>query len=255
MRAMAVRAIAGNVIREAIRQKIIYVTVLFAFALFAIAPMLPSFNVGVRIQLFEDIALGVAYLAIAVIAVALSVNQVPGEVEKRTIYNVLSKPVRRSSFLIGKYLGVLAVLIACSFLMGTAIFAFAFGYFGVLSYGLFQGILTATLEASVISAFAILISTFASPTVNVFACLLFYFVGHVKNDALKIALGMSEAPQGPLLALRYLLPSLENFNVNEMVARGVILRPSFVVELILYAAAFSIAFLALASFAMARKEL
>ncbi len=252
---MAVRAIAANVVREAIRQKIIYVTMLFTLLLFAVEPMLPSFNVGVRVQLFGDIALGVEYLAISVIAVALSVNQIPSEIEKRTIYNVLSKPVRRSSFVLGKYLGVLIIIAICSLIMGTAIFAFAFAYFGSTSLGLYQGVLAAGLEASLISAFAVLISTFASPTVNVFACLLFYFVGHVKNDFLRIAFGSINATNPLPLILKYALPSLENFNVNEMVARGVILSPYFAIELALYAATFSIVFLSLASLALSRKEL
>lgn len=252
---VAVKAIAGNVIREAIRQKIIYVTVLFALLLFAIEPILPSFKVGLKIQLFQDIALGVAYIAIAILAIALSVNQVPGEIEKRTIYNVLSKPVRRGDFLVGKYLGILAVLTACAALMGIAIFGFSFAYFGRLSYGVFQGMLTATFEAALISAFALLISTFASPTVNVFTCLLFYFVGHVKNDALVAALQGDGAIRLVRIVLKYFLPSLENFNVNEAVARGLVVKPLFLLELLLYAIAFSATFLVVASVTLRRKEI
>lgn len=232
------RAIAVNVIKEAIRQKIIYITVLFTFLLFAIEPMIPSFKVGLRVQLFGDIALGVAYLAIAVIAVAISVNQVPKEIEQRTIYNILSKPVRRADFLIGKYLGILVVLGACGALMGLAIFGFIYAYFEKVAYGIFQGIAMMFLEAALISAFAILVSTLASPTVNVFACILFYFVGHVKGGTLK-----------------YILPSLENFNVNEIVARGIVLKANFVLESLLYALAYIAVFLMIASFSLARKEL
>lgn len=252
---VAIRAIAANVIREAIRQKIIYVTVLFTLVLFAVEPMLPSFKVGLRVQLFDDIALGIAYLAIGIIAVALAVNQVPGEVEKRTIYNVLSKPVRRSDFLIGKYLGVVVVLFACSLLMGLSIFGFTFGYFGKVSYGILQGTVTTFLEGALLSAFAILISTFATPTVNVFICIFFYFIGHVKNDALQSLIESSGISRALGLALKYLLPSLENFNASEAVARGVIIQPIFLVELLLYTVLFIAVFLTGASFVLARKEI
>lgn len=252
---MAIRAIAGNVIREAIRQKIVYVTLLFTFLMFGIEPMLPSFNVGVRIQLFLDIALGVAYVAIAVLAVALSVNQVPGEIEKRTIYNVLSKPVQRSDYLLGKYIGIVVILVSCAALIGLAVFVFTFGYFGVVKAGLFQGILTATLEAALISAFALLISTFTSPAVNVFACILFYFIGHVKNDALTILIKAGGSAKVMAYPFKYLLPSLENFNVNEAVARDLVLRPAFIAEQVLYALVFSALFLSIASVTLGRKEL
>ncbi|MCL6472960.1 MAG: ABC transporter permease [Firmicutes bacterium] len=252
---MKISAIAINVIREAVRQKIIYVTVLFAFLLFAIEPMIPTFRVGLRMQLFSDIALGIAYLAIAIIAIAVSVNQVPGEIDRRTIYNVFSKPVRRADFLVGKYLGILAVIVACAILMGTAIAGFVYIYFGKLSLGIFQGVVMMGLEAAILSAFALLMSTFVSPVVNVFACILFYFVGHVKNDALAGAMESSGAAKTIALALKYLLPSLENFNVSEPAARGITIKTSFMVESLLYSAIFSAVFLAVASLALSRKEL
>lgn len=250
-----IRAIAANVIKEAIRQKIIYVTVLFALLLFAIEPMIPSFKVGLRVQLFGDIALGIAYLAIAVIAIAISVNQVPKEIERRTIYNIFSKPVRRTDFLVGKYLGVLVVLAICASLMGVAIFGFIYVYFGKVAYGIFQGVGMMLLEASLISAFATLVSTLVSPTINVFACILFYFMGHVKNDALANVIKDGSPASTLGLALKYTLPSLENFNVSEAVARSVILKANFILGLLLYALVFIIIFLTIASFFLRDKEL
>ncbi|MHB0976862.1 MAG: ABC transporter permease subunit [Candidatus Aquicultorales bacterium] len=252
---MAIKAIAWNVIREAFRQKILYVTLLFSLMLLALEPMLPSFKVGLRIQLFQDLALGVAYLAMGILAVALSINQVPKEIEKRTIHNVLSKPVRRGDYLVGKYIGVVVVLALCGFLMALSVVGFAYANFGTFSTGLFEGMLTASLEAALIAAFAILISTFASPTVNVFACILFYFAGHVKNDALA---AMTEAGGPPSIlaaVFKYAFPSLENFNVNEAVARGLLVRPAFMLELLVYTVAFAAIFLMIGAYALGRKEL
>lgn len=252
---MAISAIAGRVVREAIRQKVVYVTVLFTLLLFSIEPMLPSFKVGLRIQLFGDIALGIAYIALAIIAIAISVNQLPAEIEKRTIYNILSKPVHRSEFLVGKYVGTIVVLFVCALLMGLAIVGFVFGYFGQVSYGILQGVATAFFESILISAFATLVSTFASPTVNVFVCLLFYFIGHVKNNAVAPMIKSDGLSQGAGLMLKYLLPSLENFNVNEAAARGVVLKVPLLLELFLYAIVFSAVFLVGGSFIFARKEI
>lgn len=252
---MAVRAIAFNVIRDAIRQKIVYVTLVFALILFSVEPMLPSFKVGLRVQLFNDIALAVAYFAIAVIAVALSVNQVPGEVEKRTIYNVLSKPIGRGGYLIGKYLGVLAVLFVCSVLIGAAILGFTLGFFGQATLVILEGVATAFFEGALLSAFAIFISTFATPTVNVFICIFLFFVGHVKNDAAASLAKSSAAGRGLGFAVKYLIPSLGDFNINEAVSRGVAAKPVFVVELLLYAVLFITVFLIGASFTLAGKEL
>jgi ABC-type transport system involved in multi-copper enzyme maturation permease subunit len=252
---MAIRAIILNVIREALRQKIIYVTILFTFLLFGIEPMLPSFQVGLRIQLFNDIALGISYLAVAILAVALSVNQLPSEIEKRTIYNVFSKPLRRIEFLVGKFLGVQIVLFSCVIIMGFAISLFTFIFFDKLQIGLLQGICVEFMEGAVISAFAILMSTFVSPTVNVFACVLFYFVGHVKNGIMTGIMDSGGASGILGKILYYCLPSLENFNVNEAVARGVTLKTVFVAELAVYAIVFVAVFLSIASLVLSKKEL
>jgi ABC-type transport system involved in multi-copper enzyme maturation permease subunit len=252
---MAIRAIILNVIREALRQKIIYVTILFTFLLFGIEPMLPSFQVGLRIQLFNDIALGISYLAVAILAVALSVNQLPSEIEKRTIYNVFSKPVRRIEFLVGKFLGVQIVLFSCVVLMGIAISLFTFIFFETFQTGLLQGICIEFMEGAIISSFAILMSTFVSPTVNVFACILFYFAGHVKNSIMS-GVANSGGLNGMLgKIIYYCLPSLENFNVNEAVARGMTLKTVLVAELAVYAIVFVAIFLSIASLILSKKEL
>jgi ABC-type transport system involved in multi-copper enzyme maturation permease subunit len=252
---MAIRAIMTNVIRDALRQKIVYVTVLFTFLLFSIEPMLPSFQVGLHVQLFNDIALGVSYLAIAILAVALSVNQLPSEIEKRTIYNVLSKPIRRIDFLIGKFLGIQVVLFTCALIMGIAITVFTYVFFGKIQPGLLQGIGMEFLEASLISAFAIFVSTFVSPTVNVFACILFYFAGHIKTGLLNAIAGDDKTLGVPASIITAIIPSLENFNVNEAIARGVVLKTSLIVELLLYAVIFDAALLLAASIALSKKEL
>ncbi|MCK4777829.1 MAG: ABC transporter permease subunit, partial [Actinomycetia bacterium] len=107
---MIIRTILFEVVKDAIRKKILYFIFLLTFFLLALTPKLPSFEVGVQIALYRDISLGLSLISIVLLSIFLSVNQIPGEIEKKTIYNILSKPIKRYQFLIAKFLGILSIL-------------------------------------------------------------------------------------------------------------------------------------------------
>lgn len=233
--------------------KVLYVVLFLAFALILITPRLPSFNVGVKVTLFRDIALGFSSLTLAILALALSIGQIHKEIEKRTIYHILSKPVTRREVIIGKYLGVVLALLLVSTLIGGLIFLLEIAIFSQVDFLLFAGIYTIFLESLVISAFGILCSTFATIPVSTLLVILFYFIGHVKNDLLSFLQG------GILKYIRsifyYLLPSLENFNINDPVAHGVKIPPSFLLQLSFYALIFIAILLTIASYIFSRRDL
>lgn len=218
---MGTRAIALGVFGDAVRKKILYLLLLFAGALVLTIPVIPSFGVGVRVDLFRDLALGLTSLFGVVIAVALGAGQIPGEVEKRTVYNVLSKPITRAGFVAGKLLGLLLTMAVVIFamigisLLGTLL------YFGKVDPGLFVAGWAILVEVSVIAAFVTMISTIASPPVTATLTVLFYFVAHVKESFLAQVLSDGGAAMLPLRVISYVVPSLEGFSANELVSHGV----------------------------------
>lgn len=249
---MAVRAVAINTIAEAVRKKIVYVIFLVALALILSAPSLPSFHVGVRVTLFLNIALGLSSLTLTILSLALSVTQIPAEIEKKTIYNILSKPVSRTQFLLGKFIGVALTLLIISSLIGCLSLAFTYFYFNHWQPTILLGLLTIYFESLVLAAFAFFCSTFSTPTISTFLTILFYFIGHVKNTLLDLA----ERSLSPLIikAFYYLLPSLENFNLNDAVSHQTKIPADFVGNLFLYTLIFTLIFLLLSKIIFERKD-
>ena len=96
-------SIARTTMGEAIRRRVLLVILLVGVLFLAIAPALEALSPRQELTVLRALTLGVIQLTSAVIAVVLTVYLIPNEIERRTIYTILSKPVRRWQFLVGKY--------------------------------------------------------------------------------------------------------------------------------------------------------
>jgi ABC-type transport system involved in multi-copper enzyme maturation permease subunit len=246
-----------NVIKDTARRKLFYVVFFFGLAVVALSPLLPTFELGMRSQFLKDISLSLASLFGVVLAVVLSVNQVPGELNSRTIYNILSKPVSRPQYLLGKYLGVLADLAIILFVMGLEILVLISARAHAFSPVIFQGVFAVFLECAIIAAFCLFLSTFATVPVNVFATILFYLLCHVKTDFLHNTLVKGTSGLAKVLAwpAYYLLPNLENYNISQQVGYGKGVPAGYLLRVSGYALLFVVLFLFLGYMVFRRKDL
>ena len=212
--------LAMTVVRDTARKKIFYVVLLFGLAVVSISPLIPTFELGSQARFLRDISLSLTSLFGVVLAIILSINQVPGDVGKRTIYNILSKPVNRLQYLAGKYLGILITLAIILLVMGLEILILIYARLQVFSPVIFQGVFAVFLESAIIAAFCLGLSTFATVPVNAFATIIFYFICHVKTGFLHGKL-IDEASGGLVKIVSwvfyYIIPNLENFNLSEQV--------------------------------------
>lgn len=249
--------LALNVIKDTARRKLFYVVFIFGLAVLALSPLLPSFELGAKAQFLRDISLSMTSLFGIALAVILSVNQLPGEVEKKTIYNILSKPVSRLQYLLGKYLGILATLAIILFIMGVEILVLIYVRLHVFSPLIFQGVFAVFLECAVIAAFCLFMSTFATVPVNVFATMMFYLVCHVKTGFLHDKLvGKSVGVVKVILwPLYYVIPNLEDFNISLQVGYGGGVSWAYLLRVSGYAILFASIFLILAYLLFRRKDL
>jgi len=203
-------AIAGAVFLDAIKRKVVYSVLFFAAVLAFSAPSLPSYGVGVDVGVYREVALSLTFAASLVLALALSANRIPSEVERRTVYNVVAKPVGRWEYVVGTWIGITAV-------MGAVIVAFTAidQLVGLARYGdpmwqLWQGALAIWFETGVLTAFAVAVSALSGAVVVSVATLTFAFAGHSRQPVL------SALPNFP----GWLYPSLDSFNVINPVAHG-----------------------------------
>jgi len=199
-------AIGASVDTDAIRKRVVWVVVLFAAVMAVAIPALPSYGVGVVGAVYREVALALTYLATLVVALTLSATRVPSEVEHRTVYNILSRNVRRWEYLVGTWLGVAATLALVMLAFTIVDLGVGFLVYGEIMWTLVQATFAIWLEACIVAAFALAISTVSGPVVVVVASLGFMFVAHVRS--------LLELPES---LLRF-YPSLDSFNIITPVA-------------------------------------
>ncbi len=249
--------IATNVVKDSARKKLFYVVFLFGLAVVALSPLLPTFELGARAQFLRDISLSLTSLFGVVLAVILSVNQVPGEVENRTIYNILSKPVSRLQYILGKYLGILATLFTILLFMSLEILLLIYIRLNIFSPVIFEGVFAVFLECAVIAAFCLALSTFATVPLNVFATMLFYLLCHVKTGFLhqKLVTDARGIMRIFSWGLYYIIPNLENFNLSQPVGYGGGAHAPYMIRITAYAVLFSIILLMIGYTVFRKKDL
>lgn len=203
-------AIAGAVFLDAIKRKVVYAVGFFAVILAFSAPSLPSYGVGVDVGVYREVALALTFAGSLVLALALAANRIPSEVERRTVYNVVAKPVSRWEYVVGTWAGITLVMAA---VIGA--FTVVDQLVGLVRYGepmwqLWEGALAIWFETGVLTAFAVAVSAFSGAMVVTVATLTFAFMGHSRQPFL------TQVPSFPA----WLYPSLDTFNVINPVAHG-----------------------------------
>ena len=172
-------AIAKATVGEAIRRRVLLIIPFVAVILLFVAPLLGVLSARQEKTVLTGFVLGIVQLSSAVIAITLTVYMLPNEVERRTIYTILSKPVQRYQFLVGKYLGAVAALALMMGLMACVTLL----EFGIIQHDwpkgveLLQGISMFFVQMSLLASVAMCLSTFVAPLVNFFLSGGIYLIG------------------------------------------------------------------------------
>jgi Cu-processing system permease protein len=228
-----IRAIAVNTFRESVRDRVLYNLILFALILVGASVFVSELSINRETRFIADLGLSSMLVFGAVIAIFIGIGLVYKEIDKRTIYNLLSKPVQRHEFIIGKYLGLCLTLLINSLVMvvGTEL---ALLYMNQGLSPVQAAILPAAyliyLKLALLVAVALLFSSFTTPLLAALFSFVVYVIGHFSGD-LKLAaeLSTSSFVRGILSVFYYLLPNLSNFTFAEaadgtMVPRWMILN-------------------------------
>ena len=110
-------AITLNTFREAVRDRVLYNLILFVLLLVASAPLFGQISIGLERLILVNVGLSSISLFGVVIAILVGIGLVSKEIEKKTLYTILSRPVRRWEFIVGKYFGLLMTLVVNAALM------------------------------------------------------------------------------------------------------------------------------------------
>jgi ABC-type transport system involved in multi-copper enzyme maturation permease subunit len=249
-------AIAANTFRETVRDRILYGLVVFALIVLPGSRLVISLSVGQEIRILKDFGYGAIALFGLLIAVISGTALLFKELDKRTIYVLVAKPVRRWELLVGKYFGLLATLLL-AFLIMAATLAATLLLLGGKADGLFWLTIAGLyLQLTVVTAVAILFSTLASPALGAVFTFCVYIAGTAADQLRLFADRMpGQALRLAAKGVSYAIPNLQNFNFRTESVYGLPADPAKVWLMLLYAVLYAAFTLALASVILERKDL
>jgi ABC-type transport system involved in multi-copper enzyme maturation permease subunit len=219
-----VAAIARNAFREAVRDRVLYNLVVFVLLLIAGAIFLGELSAGQEAKIIVDLGLSAILFFGVFIAIFVGVGLVYKEIERRTLYAILSKPIGRGEFLLGKYLGLCLTLLVNVAIMGLGL-SLALLYvkrgWDPLVMRIWPAILLIYLELMILTGVAMLFSAFSSPALSALLTFFVFVIGHFSGDLKTLASSMGSVPTRWFFAgLYYLLPNLANYNAITAAAHG-----------------------------------
>jgi ABC-type transport system involved in multi-copper enzyme maturation permease subunit len=223
--ATRILAIARNAFREAVRDRVLYNLVLFVLLLTAGAIFLGELSAGQETKIIIDLGLSAMLLFGVFIAIFVGVGLVYKEIERRTLYAILTKPIGRGQFLLGKYLGLCLTLLVNVVIMGAGV-SLALIYirrgWDPLAIKIWPAIMLIYFELMIITGVALLFSTFSSPALSALLTFFVFVIGHFSADLKTLSsTGNQVAARLVFRALYYLLPNLTTYSVITPAAHGI----------------------------------
>ncbi len=233
--ALRIWTIASNTVREAIRNKLLYVLLLFAVGLILAGVLLSSLSYVESERILQDVGLASVRLFGVAIAIFVGVNLIHKEVDRRTVYTILSKPLSRVEFLLGKYVGLVLTIWLQAAIMIAAFVLVSLATGAPLTVAHAAAFLLIAVELALVVAVATLFSAFTTPMLASFFSAGVWFVGHLTR-ALRDIGANSDLPsiKNATAALHRVLPDLESFNLTVEAAHGLPVTASDVVLPLVY---------------------
>jgi ABC-type transport system involved in multi-copper enzyme maturation permease subunit len=248
---MTILVIAQNTTREAIRNKILYSIVFFAFLMIGVSAVFGSASIGDEVKFIKDFGLLSISLFGVITTVTLGVTLLQKELGKKTILNILSKPVARWQFIAGKYLGLLATLTILVGIMTTALIGFLWVMEGRADWTLLLAAGSTLMELSILLAVALFWSSVVVTPALAGLFTAATFVAGRSSGYLQYFMTPDHSPltQTAVSALYVLLPHLDRFWIADQIVYHQAFSAGYFLHLGLYAFAYgALALLAGAAF-------
>src|SRR5690242_18369758 len=177
--------IAANTFREAVRDRVLYNLIAFALLLTGAAVLVGQISIEIERLVVINLGLTAVSLFGVVIAIFVGIGLVSKEIEKRTLYTVLSRPVRRWEFIVGKFFGLAGTLVVNAFFMAIGVFAallYVAHKFQKPDGWVLVALYFIILEFLIICSVALLFSTFSSPMLSAVFAFSLFVIGTFSED-------------------------------------------------------------------------
>jgi ABC-2 family transporter len=248
-------AIAQNTLREVARERVVLVLALFGLALVVASQALSPLALGEGRKVVIDFGLAGASLLATVLTVFLGSTLLHKELERRTVYSILAKPIRREEFLVGKFVGLwftTAMLLAG---MAAIILAVVTLAYRDTPWNILEAVLLTVVELGIVTAIVVLFSSFTTPALTAFFAVTATVAGHFAEDLRYFASqGAPAAVQVLTQGAYWVLPHLDVFNARGLVVHGLSVGPERLAFALAYGLLYVIGILVLACTIFRRRE-
>jgi ABC-type transport system involved in multi-copper enzyme maturation permease subunit len=251
--------VALNTFREAVRDRVLYNLVFFALVMIAASILVGQISIGIEEMVIVSLGLSAISVIGLLIAVFIGVGLVSKEMDKRTLYALLAKPVRRWEFLLGKFGGLVLTLAVNTIAMAVGLFL-ALGVIKHSDAHLAGSVLVAVyfilLKLALVVALALLFSCYTTPLLAILCTAGLYIAGlFVKEMRAFQSDTVSQGVQSVLRGLSYILPNFENFDVMAAAAHGRTIPGVLIAQNTAYAALYCAVVLAAATAIFTRRNI
>jgi Cu-processing system permease protein len=248
--------IAQNTVREAMRDKVMYSLVFFGALVLVLNRVLTPLALGEGDKITRDVGLSAISLFGLFIIILSGTSLVHRELDKKTIAVILSKPVSRGEFIVGRFFGLFAVIAAIALCMALLLQAVLLVTDGAVDIKVMVVSLVTVFELMVMTSVAVFFSAAVSPMLGAMITFASYVVGSFSGDLIRLA-GLADGAAMKITArgLYYVLPNLEIFNLRAAAVHNVAIEPARVGAAVLYALMYSTAMVLFAVVVFRRREI
>ncbi len=229
--------IARNTFREAVRNRIFAASIFFALAMLGLVLAVSSASLHEEVRLMKDVGLFLISISAVFIAIFTGVTLVYKELERKTIYTVMPKPIYRAQFLAGKYLGLAMTMFVLVLTMGAVLFAMLQLVDGDPGVEMVQAFWLVYVEVLIVMAVALVFSSFSTPFLSGLLTLGTFVCGRFVDVLLNLRLGeadertpLTETISGVVRFIAQVTPDLSIYNVTPHVVYGHPLSADFVIQ-------------------------
>jgi ABC-type transport system involved in multi-copper enzyme maturation permease subunit len=251
--------VALNTFREAVRDRVLYNLVFFALVMMAAAILVGQISVGIEQIVIVTLGLSAISIMGLLISAFIGVGLVSKEIDKRTLYALLAKPLRRWEFILGKFAGLALTLAVNTAAMAAGLFLALFYVKHSIERAdtvVLVAVYFILLKLALVVALAMLFSCFTTPLLAILFTAGLYIAGLFVHEMRNMQAGMIDPALGALLrGISYVLPNFENFDVMGAVAHGRIIPGALIAQNTAYAAVYCAIVLAVAMAIFSQRNL
>lgn len=213
-----IAVIALNTFRETVRDKLLYSLVGFAGLVIAASLLAGSVSLGQDVRVIQDFSLTAMFVFLLIIILFIGTQLLRREVERKTIYLVLSKPISRESFFLGKYFGLCLTVTVSALIMAVIFFSLLYYKTHVFPAAALWAVGFLILEAWLLTAVGLLFGSFASPISSAIYTFTLALIGHSSTTIWQVAEKAPSVLSYLLKFIYFIFPNLEKFNLrNEVI--------------------------------------